>query len=60
MENKFLEKADTVVVFNENDKAFLSELRTEIVVSPFGIPDRLIVNTQAIRHLYKTSFFRWR
>ncbi len=38
--------ADVVVVFNDDDKVLLSEVHKNVVVSPFGIPDSLIVKNK--------------
>ena len=51
IETSFLNIADQIVVFNENDKQFLQELGDKVVVSPFGIPDSIIEKKKA------SSFF---
>lgn len=42
IESAFLAVADQIVVFNENDKAYLRDLGDKVVVSPFGIPNSII------------------
>lgn len=42
IENSFLNIADRIVVFNQNDKDYLNEINATIYVSPFGIPSELI------------------
>jgi len=43
LENSFLKIADRIVVFNQKDKEYLSELKSNVYISPFGIPNELIV-----------------
>ncbi len=47
LEIAFLDVADKIVVFNQNDKEYLNELNSKVHVSPFGIPDELIEKTTA-------------
>lgn len=47
LEIAFLDIADKIIVFNENDKAYLNELNSKVYVSPFGIPDELIEKSTA-------------
>ena len=46
-ENSLLHLADTVVVFNTKDKEFLKSVDTLVTISPFGIPDELILKQKA-------------
>ena len=43
----FLDVADKIIVFNQKDKEYLSELNSKVYVSPFGIPDELIEKSTA-------------
>jgi glycosyltransferase involved in cell wall biosynthesis len=45
-EHALLRLADVVVVFNDDDKALLSEVHEHVVMSPFGIPASLIVKNE--------------
>lgn len=47
LEIAFLDIADKIIVFNENDKVYLNELNSKVYVSPFGIPDELIEKSTA-------------
>lgn len=55
-EFSMLELADTVVVFNEEDKFFLKDLNTPIIISPFGIPDKLIFKHKASNKFNRLLF----
>ena len=46
IENRYLDLADSVIVFNEKDKEYLRELGDKVQVSSFGIPDELIEKQQ--------------
>ena len=56
IENTFLNFADSVIVFNEKDKEYLSELKTKVYVSPFGIPRQLIEKREVSTFFNKFLF----
>ncbi|NCP20928.1 MAG: glycosyltransferase family 4 protein [Zetaproteobacteria bacterium] len=56
IEKTFLNMADSVVVFNEEDKDYLQEVSSKIQVSPFGIPKKLIVKKEVSRFFNKLIF----
>lgn len=45
-EYNFLKDADKVIVFNEEDRVLLSSINSNVTVSPFGIPQRLIIKNK--------------
>ena len=47
IETAYLNIADKIVVFNQNDKQYLSELNSKVCLSPFGIPNELIIKESA-------------
>jgi glycosyltransferase involved in cell wall biosynthesis len=51
LENSLLNLSDRIVVFNEEDKYYLNGVKTNIIVSPFGIPEELVINHEV------SSFF---
>lgn len=56
IETAFLNFADSVIVFNEKDKEYLSELKTKVFVSPFGIPQQMIVKNEVSTFFNKFLF----
>jgi len=56
IENSFLDLADSVVVFNEQDKEFLKDINSNVHVSPFGIPIELIEKEKASNYFNKFLF----
>lgn len=56
IETSFLNIADAIIVFNQKDKEFLKELESKIVVSPFGIPKKLIKKVTASTSFNKFIF----
>lgn len=45
-ETALLNLADAVIVFNNEDRNYLNELKVPVHISPFGIPDELIIKNQ--------------
>lgn len=56
IEYSILEKADAVVVFNEDDKKLLSDIGSEVIISPFGIPGKMICKLEASSTFNKFIF----
>lgn len=55
-EHTMIQLADVVVVFNEDDKALLSEVHKNVITSPFGIPEPLIIKKDASSKYEKFIF----
>ncbi len=55
-ESSLLDLADVVVVFNKEDKEYLKNIKASIQISPFGIPDELVLKHKASRHFDKFLF----
>lgn len=45
-EYNFLKDADKVIVFNEDDKNLLSSINGSVTISPYGIPQKLIIRNK--------------
>lgn len=45
-EYNFLKDADKVIVFNKEDEILLSSINSSVTISPFGIPERLIIKNK--------------
>ena len=56
VENSFLSLADSIVVFNEEDKFYLEKNNSRIDVSPFGIPEDLILKKEVSKEFSKFIF----
>lgn len=56
IENQYLSLVDTIVVFNNSDKDYLSPMKEKVVVSPFGIPKELIVKVDVSECYNKLIF----
>ena len=56
IEYALLDRADAVVVFNEEDKMYLDNLKTLVHVSPFGIPSELMQKKE-ISNAFKKFLF---
>jgi glycosyltransferase involved in cell wall biosynthesis len=55
-ERSLLELADVVLVFNDDDQKFLSGFGKRVIVSPYGIPEVLIVRKNASSSFTKLFF----
>ncbi|MBP4140521.1 glycosyltransferase family 4 protein [Flavobacterium sp. P4023] len=56
IENSLLNRADSIIVFNEEDKYYLKELKAPVLISPFGIPKQLIVKQEVSPFFNKFIF----
>lgn len=56
VENTLLTYADSIVVFNEEDKNYLKNLNVPVYVSPFGIPDELIQKKEVSKEFNRFLF----
>jgi len=46
VEYNLLKEADRLIVFNEDDKDFLSLINSNVEISPFGIPEKLLIRNK--------------
>ncbi|PAM94232.1 hypothetical protein B4N84_14280 [Flavobacterium sp. IR1] len=55
-ENALLEKFDSVIVFNEEDKNYLKDINKPVHISAFGIPEELIQKKETSQEFKKFIF----
>jgi hypothetical protein len=56
IENSLLSIADSVIVFNDEDKEYLHAVNSNIEVSPFGIPKNIIIKKEVSSYFNKFIF----